>query len=47
MVEQSYVEEPRGECVEYSAVTARDRNAFAIFIGLEHVDELLGIHVAI
>ena len=47
MVEQSYVEEPRGECEEDSVVTARDCSAFAIFTGLEHVDELFEIHTAI
>jgi len=47
MVEQSYTEEPRGECAEDSAVTARDRSAFAIFTGLEHVDKLFTIHAAI
>lgn len=31
MVEQSYAEEPRGECAEDSAVTAKDRSVFAIF----------------
>ena len=47
MVEQSYVEEPRGECAEDSAVTVGDRSAFAIFNGLEHVNEFSEIHVAI
>ena len=47
MVEQSYVEEPRGECAEDSAIIARDRSAFVIFTGLEHVDELFWIHGAI
>ena len=47
MVEQSYMEEPRGECAEDSAVTARDRSAFEIFTGLEHADELFGIHAVI
>ena len=46
IVEHSYVEEPRGECVEDSAVTTRDLSAFAIFTNLEHADELFGIHVA-
>ena len=47
MVEQLYAEEPRGECAEDSAVTARDRSAFVIFTGFEHVDEFFGIHAAI
>ena len=47
MVEQSYAEESRRECVKDSVVTARDCSAFAIFTGLEHADELFGIHVAI
>ena len=47
MVEQSYMEEPRGKCAEDSSVTARDRSAFVIFTGLEHADELFGIHAAI
>ena len=47
MVEQSYVEELRGECAEDSVVTARDHSAFAIFTSLEHADELFGIHAAI
>ncbi len=43
MVEQSYAEEPpQGECAEDSAVTARDRSAFAIFTSLEHADEFSG-----
>ena len=47
MVEQSYAEEPRGECAEDSAITARDRSAFVIFTDLEHADKLFGIHAAI
>ena len=47
MVEQSYAEEPRGECAEDSAVTARDRSAFVIFTGLEHANELFGTHSTI
>ena len=47
MVEQLYAEEPQGECLEDSAITPRDRSAFAIFTGLEHADKLFGIHAAI
>ena len=35
------------ECAEDSVVTAMDRSAFAIFTGLEHANELFGIHAAI
>jgi len=47
MVEQLYMEKPRGECAKDSAVTARYRSAFATFTGLEHVDNFFGIHAAI
>ena len=46
MVEQSYAEEPRGECAEDSVITTRDRSEFAIFTSLEHADKFFGIHAA-